>query len=47
MIGNLILWIKTLIKQEFFCIHEYKIVHRKDLQGGSFCICRKCDKIIN
>jgi hypothetical protein len=47
MIGNLILWIKEIIKQEFFCIHRYENINRKDLQGGSFLECNKCGKIIN
>jgi hypothetical protein len=43
MIGDIILWCKTFIKQNF-CIHKYKNIYRKDT-GGSFELCTKCDKI--
>jgi hypothetical protein len=45
MIGDLFLCLKIFIKQQFFCIHKYKIVNRKDYQGGSFYVCVKCEKI--
>jgi hypothetical protein len=43
MIGDLIIWIKKVWKQQT-CFHIYKSVHRHDT-GGSFEICIKCDKI--
>jgi hypothetical protein len=43
MIGDIILWCKTFIKQQT-CIHKYKYINRKDT-GGSFELCTKCDKI--
>ena len=43
MIGDLILWIKRVWKQQT-CIHDYKWIHRKDT-GGSFEQCSKCEKI--
>jgi len=43
MIGDLILWIKRMWKQQT-CIHTYKWINRKDT-GGSFENCTKCDKI--
>ena len=43
MIGDLILWIKRVWKQQT-CIHTYKWVNRKD-NGDSFEDCSKCDKI--
>jgi hypothetical protein len=43
MIGDLILWIKRVWKQQT-CIHNYTIVNRKDT-GGSFENCLKCNKI--
>ena len=43
MIGDLILWIKRVFKQQT-CIHDYKWINRKDT-GGSFENCAKCDKI--
>ena len=45
MIGDLYLFVKLFIKQQFMCIHNYKIVNRKDYQGGSFYECVKCEKI--
>lgn len=43
MIGDLVLWIKEVWKQQI-CIHTYKWVHRKD-NRGSFEECSKCDKL--
>lgn len=44
MIGDLILWIKKVLKQQT-CTHDYKWVHRKDFGGPDFESCIKCDKI--
>ena len=43
MIGDLILWLKRVWKQQT-CVHEYKSVYRKDT-GGSYEVCAKCDKL--
>lgn len=43
MIGNIILWIKSLIKQQT-CLHDYQTINRKDT-GGSFEYCGKCGLI--
>lgn len=43
MIGNLILWLKKVLKQQT-CIHKYEWIIRKD-NGNSFENCCKCDKI--
>ena len=43
MIWNLILYIKKVYKQNT-CIHDYKIVIRKDT-GGSFDKCEKCGRL--
>lgn len=45
MIGDIILNIRKFWKQHFSCIHDYETIHRKDLHGGSFECCTKCDKI--
>jgi hypothetical protein len=44
MFGDLILYLKKVLKQQS-CIHNYKIVFRKDFQGGSFFECTKCEKL--
>lgn len=46
MAGKIILMIKKFVHQHFLCIHKPKIVHRKDLQGGSFEKCENCDLIL-
>lgn len=43
MIGDLILWIRIVFKQQT-CIHNYKTIIRKDT-WGDFKGCIKCDKI--
>lgn len=42
MIGDIILNIKTFVKQNLFCIHKYKYVGKLDFR---YEICLKCDKI--
>jgi hypothetical protein len=43
MIGDLIIWIKKIIKQ-LTCIHEYK--HQTDpLMTRDWYVCIKCDKL--
>lgn len=45
MIGDLILAIKIFIKQQFLCIHEYKIDRIGIITGlNNKRICTKCDK---
>ena len=43
MIGDLILWVKRVWKQQT-CVHTYKTIIRKD-NGNTFENCCKCDKI--
>lgn len=45
MLGDLIILTKKLFKRHLICRHDYVIVHRKDMQGGSFLKCCKCDKL--
>jgi hypothetical protein len=45
MIGDISIFIFKNIKQHIFCKHDYKAVHRKDLQGGFYEICRRCSKL--
>ena len=48
MIGNLILWIKNIWKQEFTCIHNYKADRIGIITGlNSSRICDKCGKFEN
>lgn len=44
MIGDLIICIKIAFKR-MFCMHDYRVILRKDLHGGDFLECRKCEKI--
>ena len=45
MIGNLILWVKRIWKQEFTCIHDYKPDRIGVITGlSSSRICDKCGK---
>lgn len=44
MIGDLRLFISRVVRQHITCKHDYKVVWRKDLQGGSYEECRKCGK---
>lgn len=44
MIGDFRLFIVRVLKQHIICKHDYKVVWRKDLQGGSYEECRKCRK---
>lgn len=43
MIGDIILWFKTFIKQQT-CLHKYKVVYRRD-NGSNFLLCEKCERI--
>lgn len=45
MIGDLIISIRMFIKQNFFCLHKYRTVIRKDYGGGDFKECIKCENI--
>lgn len=44
MFGDLILFFKKVFKQQT-CIHNYKIIIRKDFAGGTFQECTKCEKL--
>lgn len=42
MLGNILLFMKKFLKQNFICLHEYKYVNRKDT-GDSYRECTKCE----
>lgn len=45
MIGDFRLLIARFFKQQITCKHDYKVVWRKDLQGGFYQKCSKCKKL--
>lgn len=45
MLGNLILWMREVWKQQT-CVHTYEWIYRKD-NGNSFENCSKCDLVKN
>lgn len=44
MIGDLILWVKKFIKQNFICIHTYKKYGNTVYNPYSWLECTKCGK---
>ena len=46
MLGDIILWIRRVLKQHFFCIHDYK---RHVLGMGKYIRyeCTKCGRIVD
>ena len=46
MLGDIILWIRRVLKQHFFCIHDYK---RHVLGMGEYIHyeCTKCGRIVD
>lgn len=45
MIGDIRSFVFKNIKQHIFCKHNYKYVYRRDLQGGFYQECIKCNKL--
>ena len=42
MLGNFLLFIKKFVRQNFFCLHTYISVYRKD-NGNTYQECVKCE----